>query len=132
MDILLLMLQVILGILFFWAFESHKYWANFSLRKWKADNLGLFVWSLVICLFFGAFLAIDPNTSAWVLERFVGVNAEQTEGMNGSGIITGILLGYATKRIGKGKKQGEEVADKDGGIENEQEGETERQKEDEA
>ena len=102
MQILLLIGQIFLGIIFFWVFDAHKYIGkSFDWRKWKDKNLVLFVWSLIICTLFALILTVDESSASYVM-AFMNINVDDS--FSYSGVITGIMIGYATRRIGGPKK----------------------------
>lgn len=104
MELLLLCLQVMLGLLFFWVFEAHKYIGNgFCWTLWKQKNLGSFVWSFAVCVLLSIILFVDKGSATMVF-KFMGIALEDYgKDFNLSGVISGVLLGYVTKRLTKEK-----------------------------
>jgi len=108
MQHIILFLQIILGLVFFWAFEAHKYIINGSFRfsKWKSENLAKFVWTLIVCVFVMAIMIVDPASIGFVFKS-MGIDLQSELG-NGefslSGVVIGILISYVTQRLLKKKK----------------------------
>jgi hypothetical protein len=108
MNFIYLVLQVYLGLVFFWVYEAHKYIISgaFDFAKWKIENMAIFIWTATLCAFLSTILYIEPGNVGYVL-KLMGLNlAEQLEGgtFTLSGVLLGILVGYATRRLIKAKK----------------------------
>lgn len=104
---LIFALQVFIGLLFFYFFESHKYIVKglFRWQKWKAENLATFVWSFGIACFIILVMTLDPKSAEFAF-KFIGINfAEYGDNFTLSGVVAGLLVGYATKRTMKPKRE---------------------------
>lgn len=103
MEILMLIGSLYVGLLFFWAFESHKYIlkGKFDFKLWREQNLAMFIWSFVMCSLCIFVLYLGGEDATRFVFKFMGINMDIAQEFNGSGIMMGIIVGYATRRLTK-------------------------------
>ena len=101
-DLLFLLMQVALGLLFCWVFEAHAYVleGTFSLKVWKEKNLSAFIWSFVVVVLLGLIAFVDVQGTNYAL-TFMGYNLEQG---GVSGVFLGIAFGTVVRRLQKNAK----------------------------
>lgn len=101
-ELLFLLMQVALGLLFYWVFEAHAYVLDgtFSFKVWKEKNLSAFIWSFVVVMLLGLISFVDVQGTNYAL-TFMGYNLEQG---GVSGVFLGIAFGTVVKRLQKNAK----------------------------
>lgn len=100
MDLIILLAQVYLGLLFFFFIKSARYVVKgtFDFSKWRKENLAKVIYAYVGATLLGLIYFIDPASITFVL-KYVGYEMEG--GMQLTGVMIGLIFGFAVREIMK-------------------------------